>query len=337
MITIAFITSRAVPRWEWFIESLCAQTTADQRANLQVVFVDGLLWGDLDGPWNRDEVPLGNPMLHDLSRWRSVDVLVRRRFDHLHIPPLPCAWQGPFRQTNRDFFCASNARNTAFVVARHPYVAFVDDLSVLAPTWFDQVKYAAYGEYVVCGAYKKVKKLNVVSGRIESFEPFPAGVDSRWDRGSDDGVVPWNGAALYGCSFGIPLEAALEIDGFDGIGNGAGFEDCDFGIRVERAGWAVFYNRNMLTLESEEEHHIGGAPAKYRKIVTPDRLPKDYQGETWSDHVAINRVIRETDRTLPIIGDNLRVVRARYQSIGLVPVPREPLVDWRDGQLLSEL
>lgn len=340
-ITIVYVTGRLVPRWEWFVASLCAQTTPEQRANLQVVFVDGYCWhvGAMGILFDTDhsEIELADPDLHQAPRRAELAAIVAGRLEYLHVPPKPCAWQGPFRQTEKNWFCAGNTRNTGFVVAQHPYVVFVDDLSVLGPQWFTQLMHAAQDQYVVCGAYKKVKQLKVVDGRIESFEPFPPGVDSRWEKGSDGGVVPWHGSGMFGCSFGVPLEAALEVDGNDAACNGAGAEDYDFGIRLERAGWAFFYNRNMLTLESEEDHGGEASLPRAAKLVTPDRLPRGYSGNPMSDHVMLHRVCHETERILPILGDDLRVVRARFLATGLVPIPRAPQFDWRDGTPLSSL
>jgi hypothetical protein len=356
-ITIAYVTNRANPRFEWFVESLCWQTTPEQRANLQVVLVDGCLWSPVSGLWRdyfgadrRGDFPFACESYHDLSRHSEFERIVAGRFPFLHIPPKPCAYQGPFRQTKRDFFCAGNTRNTAFIVAQHPYVVFVDDLSVLMRGWFNQVFHAAEGGYIVCGAYKKVKNLSVRPstsfGELDiSWEHFEPGVDSRWNRGSDSGIVPWHGTGMFGCSFGVPLEAALEVDGNDAACNSQGGEDYDFGIRLERAGWAFFFNRNALTLESEELHHDGSKLPQERHLVIPQNLPPLYDSyrhineaeKYWSDHVLLNRISNETDRILPVIGDNLRELRAHFLATGLVPVPAAGQLDWRTGKPLSEL
>lgn len=345
-ISIVYVTARHAPKWTWFADSLCAQTTEEQRANLEVLFIDGHLWDEsIARAWDKPEIPLCDTRFHGAPRFHTVEAIVRGRFPFRHLPPKPCAWNGPFRQTKRDWFCAGNTRNTGFIVAKHAYVVFVDDLSVVAPMWFNQVLHAAQDGYVVCGAYKKVKSLDIADGRIVSFEEFPAGVDSRWARGSDGGIVDWHGSAMFGCSFGVALEAALEVDGNDAACNGSGAEDYDFGIRLERAGWPIKYNRNMLTLESEELHHDGSKLPQSRKLVTADRLPKNYETyvhcnpdeKYWSDHVMLNRLANETDRIVPLIGDSLRAARAHFLSTGLVSIPREPQCDWRDGVLLSDL
>jgi hypothetical protein len=348
-ITLCYITSRLTPQWQWFVDSICAQTTPEQRDNIQFVFIDGYCWhvGAMGILFDTDhaEIELADPEIHHAARREELARVVNRRFDYLHIPPKPCAWQGPFRQTKDHWFCAGNTRNTGVVVARNPYLVFVDDLSVLMPGWFNQVLHAAQDQYVVCGAYKKVKQLKVSNGFVEHYEEFPAGVDTRWPRGSDGGVVKWYGTGLFGCSFGVPLEAMLEVDGNDRATDGAGAEDYDLGMRLDRAGWAFFYNRNMLTLESEEHHHDGSKLPQARKPVTPDRLPRGYESyqhvnpteRHMSDHVMLNRLCNETDRILPILGDDLRVLREHFLRTGLVPIPRAPQFDWRDGTPLSEL
>lgn len=348
-ISIVYVTGRRVPKWEWFVESLCSQTTPEQRDNFELIFVDSQLWAKgvswpiTDYGDTPDGISFDGIFYHDATRLAELYVLVNGRFKYRHIPPLPSAWQGAFRQTSKDWFCAGNSRNTAAVVASNPYLVFVDDLSVLMPGWFDQVLHADQDGYVVCGAYKKVKKLKVSPvGAVESFEEYPGGVDSRWSHGSDSGIVPWHGSGLFGCSFGVPLEAMLEVDGNDRACDAAGAEDYDLGIRLERAGYAFFYNRNMLTLESEEDHGGTKLPQD-RKIVTPDRFPAGYESyqmvneaeKYWSDHVMLNRVRNENTRILPTIGSNLRAMRERFLATGLVALPEPDQKDWRDGTPLT--
>lgn len=337
-ITIAFVTGRKTPFFHWFCDSLCAQTTPEQRADLQVVFVDGHLWDqEYCAEFKGAELDINSKALHDVSRIEMLEAAVAGRFPFLHIPPKPSAFQGPFRQTTRDYFAAGANRNTAVIVAEHPYLVFCDDLAILGDQWFSQVLHAANDQYVVCGMYKKLKKMQVENGKLISFDPFEAGVDSRWSKGSDGGVVPWHGSGMFGCSFGVPLEAMLEVDGNDTAAITQGGEDYDLGIRLERAGWPIYLNKNMLSLESEEDHHIDSPLPRIRKLVPSERLPPGYTGDPHSDHVILYRVCHETDRVTPLIGENLRSARAHYQATGLISIPREPQFDWRDGAQLSSL
>lgn len=349
-LTIAYITARADPMWSMFADSLCAQTTPEQRKDIQVVFVDGKLWypGVQIEP-TQPSIALAHHFYHDPKRRYDLESVVSKRFDYLHVPPKPCLKQGPFRLTKQDWFCASNTRNTAIIVARGEYLVCVDDLSVLMPGWVAQVMHAVEHGYCVCGAYKKVLKLEFrqsdVSGHAVIYEEFPSGVDSRWPRGSDTGIVPWSGAGLFGCSFGLPIEAALNIDGFAPENNGEGGEDFDFGIRLERSGVKLFYNRNMLTLESEEGHHGEKSLPRERRLVSRERLPSGYDSwdvhnqeeKYYSDHVLLNRVRYETDRIKPFLPEGLRAIRDEFLATGMVPIPREPTTDWRDGGLLKDL
>ncbi len=351
--------------FHWFIESLFRQTTAEEREGIQLLFIDRHLWfpGLFHGAKEHTEwIKLDDPKYHDPSRRRYASEINARRFHLTHLPPKPNVYAGPWRLTSKDWFCAANARNTAFLYAAHPYIVCVDDLSVLMPGWWNQAKHAAAGMYCVCGAYKKVLNLDMKLLDEQqygvTYEPFEAGVDSRWSHGSDTGIVPWTGAGLFGCSFGMPLNLAVRVDGFAPETNGCGAEDYDFGIRAERAGGVFKYNRNMLTLESEERHHTDGTkdndgsvtalPSLWRErrvVTNRNFVPAGY--DTYrladplkkfdSDHLLLNRVRNETTRILPLIPEHLAKQRDRLLSDGVVNVPREPLESWIDLKPLKEL
>ncbi len=135
----------------------------------------------------------------------------------------------------------------------------------------------------------------------------------------------------------MPLEYALKVDGFEPAANGMGAEDYDYGIRLERAGCKIFYNRNMLTLESEEAHFEEKPMRRESRMVTKDRLPDGYDGNRMSDHVLLNRVRNETQRTIPLLPENIRAARDRFLSTGMVEIPDGPKTDWKDGAELSTL
>lgn len=340
--TIVHITGRSEPRWNWYVDSICRQATPEELATIQFVFVDAKLWLDGVKRWASgcelmagDMTRLAHPLNHDPARRQKLADIVRGRFDYLHVPPLPNVFQGPFRLTSKDWFFAGINRNTGIVVARHPYVMFCDDLAWPAPTWLAQVRHAAEHRYLLAGQYKKVKKMVVEDGQLISHEEFPPGVDSRWNHGSDTGIVPWHGSGVFGCSFGAPLENLLQVDG-NGIETAMqGAEDYCLGIRLERTGLPVKLNRNCLTLESEEDHHTEPSLPRESKLVV--NLPPGYSGNPMSDHVHLNRLWSERERVLPLIPMGLRAIRDLYLADGLVLIPAGPTTDWRDGQPLSEL
>lgn len=346
-ITLVYVTGRRDPLLKWFVDSLCNQTDFDQRRHIQLVIVDGNVW---DKSVSRASVPersirFADPKYHDADRRVEVELIINNRFDYLHIPPLPCVYDGPFRFTSQDWFAASNSRNTAFVVTKYPFVAMCDDLSVLGPIWFPQILHAAEHRYVVAGAYLKQKKMVVEDGKLVSFEDFPGGRDSRWDQGSDEGIKAFTGS-MFGCSFGLPIEAALAVDGFEMATCGGGGEDYDFGIRLRRAGHGIFYNRNMLSVESEEHHHAEDfmvRKLRERRRVIRENLPVAYDSYThvkdgdekyMSDHVLLNRVLNEA-RIIPLLPQNLRGLREKFLATGLIDIPSGPRTDWRDNSSLS--
>jgi hypothetical protein len=347
-LTVCYVTGRQVPRWEWFVDALCNQVAPGQWPSLQVILIDGRLWYKGFGKDYKDNnIAFSNPFFHEPERRQELAAIVGGRFEYLHIPPKPCVQQGPFRLTQKDWFCASNTRNTGIIAAKHPYIVFIDDLSLPGELWLGQAMHAAEHGYVVAGMYKKVNKLTVAGGRLVSCEEFPAGVDSRWSSGSAAGIVPWHGSGIYGCSLGFPVERALQVDGFEPACNGSGGEDYDFGIRIERSGALIMLNRNLFTLESEEDHHtqpFKDVAARDRRLVSRERLPAGYDGyqmpnqaeKYFSDHVLLNRV-RNENRITPILPEGLREIRGKFHATGLVPVPREPTTDWRDGVALKDL
>lgn len=339
MISIGYFTNRSEPHFDWFCDSLHNQITEEMRGKIEVIFVDHKLW---QSDWVAKEgffftIPAAfNNFIHDRDRFEKLKAIVAGRFDFVHLAPMPCRWNGPFRATHEEYFAAGNARNTFLAAAKHPYLAHVDDLSVLMPGWFNQVLHAVQGGYCVAGAYKKMRDMVVEKGNLVSFTDFPAGCDSRWDRGSSDGVVPWTGAGLFGCSFGAPLELLLDVNGNDEYCESQGAEDYDLGMRLERAGGRFFYNRNMLTYESEEDHFKDTPLKRLRKMVTADRLPSGYQGDPMSDHVMLNRV-RKENRFTTLSTHDMRKIRSIYQDRKVFAVPQGEAIDWRDGEPLSNL
>lgn len=339
MISFVHNTARADGKWRWFVDALCNQATPEELRAWQVTFVDRLLWGFQPGAPKPpgDTIHFAHAFYHRAERRQQLDEIVNGRFEYLHVPPLPNVYQGPFRLTTRDFFFAGVSRNTGIVTARHPYVMFCDDLALLCPQWLDQVRHGASHRYLLCGCYAKSKAMVVDNGVLISAEHYPGGVDSRMLKASDTGIVPWSGAGLFGCSFGCPLENLLLVDGCGLEVAAQGADDYDLGIRLERTGLKVFLNKNCFTTESEEAHHIEASLPRESKLVPDDRLPAGYEGSKMSDHVHLNRLVREKDRILPLFPMGLRDIRRQFLANGTVPIPRGPTDDWRDGSLLKDL
>jgi len=244
-----------------------------------------------------------------------------------HVPPKPNVWQGPHRLTTQDYFAASNARNTALCLALEGWLLVVDDLSVLMPGYFKAVREAMEGGYIACGAYIKGNNLKVFDGRVISYEPNPVHVDVRWPQGRDDGPVSVPGGYMYGCSSCTPVEALLQINGWDEYLDIMGLEDCTCGIMLQGAGWSLKYDRRMLAIESYELHFKG---KQFIRLGKHDPIDQ---------HVELMKEVYSGKRTKAVCyyPEGLREVRRQVLDGKPFPVLTQPTHDWRDGQPLCEM
>lgn len=304
MLTIAYLTSRHDPKIEWFQASLKRESRQHPDLKFQVVVVDFFAT-------SRHPLQLSQP-----AGW-------------IHCAPKPTVWQGPYRLTKEDWFAASNARNTALCLAQDGHIAYVDDLSVLLPGWLSRVVEAMKSDVITLGAYRKVRDLVVAeNGDIVSFTDYPAGHDNRYGGGSDEAPVSCGGDWLYGCSLVAPVEAFLEINGWPEICDGMGFEDCIAGIMLEKQGWAIEYDRRMMTYESEELHHVGQVMKRSDFGVSPND----------KSH-ALLKMAQQGDGTHPgFFGpEGIRGLRRHVLGGGLFPVVGIPEHEFFTGTLLRDL
>ena len=241
---------------------------------------------------------------------------------------MPSVWQGKHRLTKKDYFAASNARNTALCLAPDGWIAYVDDLSVLMPGWLFCVRQAIEKNYIVLGAYKKVLNLEVDSDGNATYTDFPAGVDSRWNSGHPDKPVHAAGSWMFGCSLAAPVEAFLRINGWDTDCDSLGSEDYIAGIMLEKAGYRFMYDRRMLTLESEERHHDGSSFARFDKGVSPND----------KSHALLKMVMNGRKVAPNYFGEGgISAVRNKVLKGEQFPIIQCPMHDWFDCQPLSEL
>jgi hypothetical protein len=314
-LTIAYLTFRMHPRFEWFARSLAREFRSMPDVDpkdVQIVVIDGRLWHE------------------DMHRRLGMLDAAENRVHFEHHPPKPSPWQGPNRQTSKDYFCAASVRNTAFAYAQAPHVAFVDDLSVFLPGWLKAHMHAAGHGYVLAGTTCKNRNIAVnAAGEITAFETFQPGQDSRLAmiRG---GLTPISGSSLFGGTFSVPLGLALACNGQDEINDTIGGEDYDFGIRLQRAGGSIYLS-DCGTFEDEDGHHAE-APMV--------RLDKPWAGPDgpYSSNFLLNKLLRETPRTWSIGNEFvLRDLRTQILAGGEFPPPRPDLRHWVDNQPLSEM
>lgn len=243
-VTIVYVTHRQTPRFDWFADSLSAQLEPADAP--EVVFVDGL---------------------YSAERSAALEQVVRGRFPFAHVPPKPTPWCGPHRLTRHDYFSAASARNTGIVHANTPYVVFADDCSVLAPGWWRQARTAARRGYVIAGAYWKRRGMVVEEGVVLAGSEELTDRDTRWEQGAD-GLVRIGGGQLFGCSFGVPRDLLVAVNGLDELCDPIGGEDYHLGIRLEWAGAHIFYSRAMMTMESADPSH-GPVPPRADTLLDP--------------------------------------------------------------------
>lgn len=298
-LTIAYLTNRRDCRVEWFVDSLKREIAH---------FGDGLQ-----------------------IRTVMVDFYADQRkglypFD-FHVTPKPTVWQGAHRLTTKDYFAPSNARNTALCLAPEGWLLSVDDLSVLTPGFLRAVRDAMDNNYIVCGAYKKVRNLTVHKGSVVTCEERQQGMDSRWTIGHDSHAVPIGGGQMFGCSTCIPVESLLSINGWDEDCDSMGSEDYITGLMLESAPGSIRYDRRMLTYESEELHHVEKPFLRIIKAGAPDR--------SW---VILNQV-RSGLRTKGACyyPEGLREVRRKVLAGDPFPFYGAPEKDWFDNQPLANM
>lgn len=278
-----------------------------------------------------------------------IDFHGRKQFEELakeypHLPPVkvyepkPTVWNGKHRKTSKNYFAASNSRNTFYIAAQGKMAVCVDDLSVLADGWLSNVCHAYHHDYIVYGAYKKVYDLRVDDeGRILNKREFPEGIDSRWKGGSHTGIVKCGYEWLFGCSFGLPMHIIEAVNGFDECCDGMGFEDCLMGLRFSHLNGCrhAYYNRNMLTYESEEDHHTNEVFLRVDKKVSDNNIYRKYGHDC--SHVVLNKCREE--KSVRAWGNNFDMTKARqtFAETGEFPPAADTDVHWLDGQPLKDM
>jgi hypothetical protein len=325
MLTVAYVTNRAQPMLEWFLESLQNELAQHEYHNgfFEVIVVS-----------KEQLVTPVFPQISDdsfvLNNYKGKHYKFNIRF----VEPKPSVWQGRYRLTKQDFFDASGARNSALCHAQDGHILFLDDLSVLMPGFMSAVLQHMQSDKIALGAYRKVKELVVENGLVKSFTPslnekgIDVGIDSRWNHGSDVPVVA-AGSWLFGCSLLAPVDALIKVGGWpEAICGGMGSEDSIMGIMLQNSGNQFVYDRRMLTYESEEHHHFGTVMRRDDKGISPND----------KSHAALNMALGGMKFHPNHFGDEGIIgLRKRILAGEAFPIPKIPQHDWYDGQPLSEM
>jgi hypothetical protein len=256
MISFVYSTFRKDCLIEWFVSSLEreARSCKFRPGAVELIVVDAQLWGEDPG-----------------ARREEVQRAVRGRFKLIHVAPKPSAYQGPARLTKKgNYFSGANPRNTGLAYASKPYVALIDDLSIMMPGSLRHLLQACAEKRVVTFAYEKVWDL---SPDGSSCTHKPEGRDARWPIGKDDAFVSIHGTAMCGYA-SAPLEALLKVNGYDQVADGIGGEDYHLGYRLQKAGYPIWYHRGIMFYESED-HAVSTGAIRRRSPMTKE----DYESK----------------------------------------------------------
>jgi Glycosyl transferase family 2 len=291
-LTLVTITGRPEHQWRWMTDSLMRQLTSDcdGKITLRLILSDGKAYPGI-----------GNC-----------------------CGPKPSLWQGPHRVTAEDWWAASNARNTGICLADTEWIVFLDDRTVLAPTWLQAVKDAMEGNYIMLGAYEKRRDMLVEDGRI--VEPGTRlSLDNRWQHMEAQQLpnpFPCDGGWFYGCCIAMPLAWALDVGGFEEAMDGMGFEDQITGMMYHNAGYPMKYDMRAFCIQDRTPGQTGKVYRREDKGISPND---------------------KSHRALEIFGKakntsnrhRLLQSRAAVQRGEPFPVLLGPREDWWDGEKID--
>lgn len=279
-LSICYLTARRDPCLGWALAAIRRQRKASDF--IELVVVDALERSE------RDLAP-------DAA---GVDRVVV-------ASPKPNLWQGRHRVTTRDFWAKSQAANTALCLAQHDYVAFLDDRSMPGEHWLAAIRAGCeQRNAVLAGAYERV----LAAGLKET--------DHRLEL-CPDGKISCGGTWLYGCTFALPLEWALEVNGFEEGMDGLPQEDCVFGFQLENVG-----------------HPINFVPSLFVSLhrgVSVDHAYERSRGEKLEAALGRFRSRARTEFT-----PDLRALRNRGLGGEGFPLPDPDARDWYNDKPIKE-
>jgi hypothetical protein len=292
-LTIGFITGRSAPHLDWMLKSLAPQVLPTDEINVLVIDMLG-----------RTPAQLG------AGPFTSSKLRVRVEL------PKPTPWQGAHRVTSCDWWAKSSAMNTAYVLCETDYIAFLDDCCRLGPKWMETVRYGERKRRaVLAGTYDKIERGVVTQDGRRIAAP----------KGKGDCGGGW----LYGCTFALPLEWALEVNGAEEGCDGMGTEDYIFGFMLENNKRQIDFDPNLAVTQERPEISTPGG----RTVA----LRRDDKGVSPADksHAALARFrVRKRTEFTP----DLRALRARRADGDLTwPMPSPTMRDWYDNQLLRDM
>lgn len=321
MTTIGYVTSRPEPRFDWFFSSLRAQLRPSDE--LELVIVD--FYAQPCDSWTSEDVRIRENKVFADAYASGLDNQTT------WVRPKPTVWAGPHRITNQNWWAAANARNTALCLARGDFWAMVDDRCVLMPTWMEAVRQARQEHYAVCGPYQKRTGITVENGAIK-HAGIVTGEDNRLQYVREHYDIhehlknPYSapGEWLYGCSFGLPTEWALKVNGMDETCDSSSGEDYIFGLMLQNNGYPLYYDTRMMIVEDRTPEFLG-----------PPMIRRD-KGQSPNDksHALLTKLKGQRRAQHPW---DLNLLRTSVLSGGQWPHATWPTTDWYDGQQVKDM
>lgn len=246
--------------------------------------------------------------------------------------PKPNVWQGAHRVTKDSWWAKSNSLNSGICLCQTEWLVCVDDRSVLLPGWRVAIEAAMAGGYAVCGSYEKRHNLAVENGVITDWGTLD-GSDPRSPKGKDHRadmaptVSPAPGSWWFGCVNALPLEWALQVNGYEEMMDGLSMEDCIFGLMLQNNGFPIKYDPRLKLIEDRTPGKCGPVLRRTSK----ERFPNDKEDK---GHAALAR-FGSQKRTQHHW--DLRAIRAA--ALRGEPFPHhngQPEKDWFDAMPIQD-
>lgn len=301
-LTICMTTSRPEPEIGWMLESLEKQVYTNEGSQIKVLVID----------------LLKITTFHLFERFRGLDFT--------HVAPKPNIFQGEHRLTKQDWWAVSNARNTALCLCKTDWILFLDDRCVLMPGFMAAVRQAMAGNYIMAGAYEKRQGMTVENGVIKHGGIVQA-VDSRETYFNANGIKPpftCGGEWLFGCCLLLPLDWALQVNGYPERCNALSFEDVIFGMLLQKNIFPMKFDPRAKMIEDRTPDKLGTPMRRESK----ERHPNDTSDKA-------HTTLRWVSTAMKSDNDyDIRELRAKIQAGGSFPIPNPEKVyfDWFDGQ-----
>lgn len=163
----------------------------------------------------------------------------------------------------------SASLNTALCYCQTEWILFLDDRSILVAGFIDAVKCAMAGNYVMAGSYEKRTGIVFSNGAITKSGSVIE-TDQRPEQCNGQNPVKAPGIWLYGCVTLLPLEWALNVNGWSETWtNGIGFEDAIMGLTLERNNYPIYYDQRAKVIQDRTP---GKCEPTMKKYPTPKRV-----------------------------------------------------------------